>query len=457
MRRIPVEKLNIPPYDDEDVIKSWKWFMSFISEQDWKNRKANIENKITVKSKSTPPFLEPLTEGTLVVIKDDVIGWYLYLLDMLINEPHKYELFQGARIVPIFKRFGMDLDKLKSIDGIEKRIKAMLRKRRSEADAILFEILTALLWSRNGYEVAFLDERNEGKTPDIIAKKNGKIWHIECKRQTKTAEYTYRETSKRQKMISYISKALIEKNILLDIVFHVELETLPDTFLQNLLEDKLKHPISGKIISNEQVDIDLEFIDIPAIKKHLEIYDVKYNSPMLNLLIGKKSVDNKGFTCGIFASFFSVGEGEVNNQYIDDIENAFGVYWSCDAKEAILAKARDIKNQIYKSLKQFDSDVTSVLHVGMETFDGPEVEKARFEKIKETIEKINPEITSLRWIFCNFFQAYSPPNENWVFDETVSTITPYFVPNSPLDIGLMIVPEEADNSNYLSHWERPLP
>lgn len=457
MVRLSVEELNFPKYDDNDVIDAWKWIMSFITENDWNKRKANIEKKINLEFKETPPFSEPLTEGTLVVIKDDVIGWYLYLTYTLIFEPHRYEHFQGARVIPIFKQLGSNLDKLKEINGIEKKIKSLLKKRTSEADAILFEILTALLWSRNGYEVTFLEEKNVGKTPDILAVKHGKSWFIECKRQSKTADYTYRETYKRQKMISYINKSLMTKNLLLDIVFHVELESLPDTFLKDVLQQKINYPIVGKIVSNEKVDIWLDFVKIDQIKSHLEKYFVKSNSPMLSRLIGGKHIDNVAFTCGVHADFFRVGDCDVNNLYINDIDKAFGVYCSCDAPEAYWAKARDIKSQVYKAMQQFDKEGTAVIHVGMETFDGPNVEKTRFEKIKETIEEIDPTKTNLRWIFCNFFQAYSPPDQDWVFDETVSIMSPYINKKSPIDKKMMIVPEDSDNAGFDSHWDRPLP
>jgi hypothetical protein len=456
MLRIPAEKYKLPQYDDIDVIQSWKWFLSFISEREWQKRKSIIETKIAIEFRTSQPFSEPLTEGTLMVDKYDVIGWYLYLIDMLINEPHKYDYFQGARVLPIFKRFGIDLDILKNIDGIEKKIKDLMKKRKSEADALLFEILTALLWARNGYQVSFISEKHGEKSADIVAKKENTVWNIECKKQSKTSEYAYRETAKRQRMISYISRELLERNILLDITFHVELESLPDTFLKDLLEHKLKLAITGKIVANAQVDINLAFVDIATIKKHLESNCVKYNSPMLNQLIGKKPIDNKGFTCGLYANLFRVGDGEVNNLYVSDLDKAYGVYWRCDAKEALWAKARDIKNQIYTAMQQFKSEDTAVIHVGLETFDGPDVEMTRFEKIKNTLKNINPQKSNLRWIFCNFFQAYSPPDECWVFDETVSTMSAYFSPQPPLDIKLMIVPDE-EASNNISHWDRPLP
>ena len=459
MQRIPLEKIPFPKYTDKDVINSWKWFMSFIPDNEWQRRKLQIEKSIAVNFRETEPFSESLSDGTLIAIKDDIISWYLYLLDMLINEPHKYEFFQGSRIVPIFKRFGEDLGILKSIGGIKIRLKELIKKRRIEADALLFEMLTALLWAKNDYQVSFIPEKNGEKSPDLIAKKNGKVFKIECKRQSKTSDYTYKETEKRQKMISYIGQELLEKNILLEIEFKVEIESLPDNFLKLQLAEKLENIKPGNIILNEDVKIDAKFVDILAIKKHLKKSFVKHNSPMLNYLIANQPIDNLGFTCGVFADFFRVGEGEVNNLFISDISNAYGVLWKNNSKDSIWKKARDIKNQLNKAIKQFDpNEETAIIHIGMETFDGPSVEKARFDKISNTISKIDPEKTNLRWIFCHFFQSYSPPDENWVFDETVSTLSAY--DNSikpPLTSNFMIVPQDIDFDENLAHWEKPLP
>lgn len=457
MLRIPVEEFPISRYEDHQVVNAWNWLMSYLSKEDWQKRKAEIEKKMAIKFKSNKPFSEPLSEGTLLVEKTDVIGWYLYLVETLIHEPHKYEYFQGARVIPIFKRFGADLEMLKGIAGIEKRVKDLLKKRRSEADALIFEILTALLWTKNGYKVTFLEEAKTGKTPDMIAEKNSEKWHIECKRQSKTADYTYKETLKRQSMISSISESLIRNNIVLDIIFHVELDSLPDSYLKDLLEKKIEGALPGLIVSNPEVDIKLSYVDIDAIKKHLDNFHVKCPSPMLNTLIDERSVDNKGFTSGVYANYFRVGDGDVNNIYIIDLSNAYGVFWSCDAKEAVWAKARDIKNQINSAIEQFGSDMQAVLHVGLETFDGPDVEMQRFKKISETIEKIDPASTNLKWIFCHFFQAYSPPDQTWVFDETVDTISPYYKKAPPIQYRHLIIPEEVEMIEDISHWFRPLP
>lgn len=460
VNNLPISVLFMQPgaaeNQQENLSKSLKWFLSFISENEWVRRKANIDKLISERilpSKST-------SQAAALLVKEDLIGWYLYLVDVMLYEPHKYEFFQGSRVLPIFYRFGLDLDLLKSVGGIESRIRELLWKRQTEADAILFEFLTALLWVRNGYEVSFIDEKNEAKTPDLVAKKDGNVWNIECKRQSKTADYTRKETLKRQKMISYIGSALLQNNILLDITFHVELETLPDTFLKDLLQNKLTSATPGKVVSDKNVDIELSFIDIQAINKYLQEYDVKYSSPLLNHLIGKQPTDGRAFTRSMeVAKFFKKGEGG-NNIFVDEINSASGVYWSCDAEAAIWAKARDVKSQVYSAMQQFNSTDTSIIHVGMETFEGPQVEKMRFEKIRETFQKLDPKEKKLQWVFLHYFQAYSPPNQNWVFDETVSSIvasSSNTSPKPPLNKRLMIVPEDGDTASDIYHWERPLP
>lgn len=459
MHTIPIEEFNMPLDQDSDVLKSWLWFLSLISKEDWRIRKSAIEARITIEERTSAPFSESLDKGTLIAIKDDQIGWYLYLAELYLKEPHKYEFFQGARIIPVFKRLGQDFDLLMQIGGVTKKIRNLIKTRKSEADALLFEVLTALMWARNGWDVRFLEESKTGKkNPDLYVKKGGREFYVECKRQTKTSDYAYRETKKRQVMISHLNKELLAGCFLLDITFHVELESLPDTYLRDLLVDKLptiKSP--HKIVEKDVVEIDISFVDVMSINKYLKDHWVKYQSPQLNLLIGRKAPDNLAFTSGLYANFFKVGEGNVNNQYVDEIGLAYGVFCKCDASEAINAKARDIKKQLFSALEQFQPGQNVVIHIGMETFDGPEVEKKRLFKITETVDNLGIKGKNLKWAYCHFFQSYSTPIETWAFDETVTTISsvPPDLP-PPLASTFLIVPEEAGQDNK-SHWELPLP
>lgn len=62
MNRKPLNIYNFPKFDDQDIINSYNWFMSFISPADWLKRKTEIEMLLTYEMKPEP-FLEPLTTG----------------------------------------------------------------------------------------------------------------------------------------------------------------------------------------------------------------------------------------------------------------------------------------------------------------------------------------------------------------------------------------------------------
>ena len=122
----------------------------------------------------------------LLVIKRDQIGWYMYLVYTYLYEPHKYEYYQGARIVPVFKRIGMEIENLsKKIKGLNKKVKDPLKKRPMEADAILFELLTALLGQKWLGRNNTWKKEKEVKVQILKLRKARKKWQVECKRQTK--------------------------------------------------------------------------------------------------------------------------------------------------------------------------------------------------------------------------------------------------------------------------------
>lgn len=458
LQRIPLSQFPINLPQDPEIENAYKWFRAFISEKDWERRKREIENYLSSIVRTSAPFSEPISKGTLIVIHKDQIGWYLYLVHTYLFEPHKYEYYQGARILPIFKRLGMNLNLLKDIDGINKKMHDLLKKRTSEADAILFEILTALLWVRNGWKVKIIEEGKSGRTADFSVSKDNTRWEVECKRQKKTSDYTYRETQKRQILISHISKMLLRYNVLLDITFHVELSSLSDTYLHDILKGIIpltKNP--GKLISNDEIDVDISFVDISAIQDHLKSHFVKNNSPQHLELISNKPVDHSSFTSGFIGDFFYVGEDSANNLYISNVINAFGVHCYCDSNVALTAKARDVRNQIHSAIGQFSSDVDGIIHIGMETFDGPEVEKARLEKILKTMGGIDTQQNRLCWIYYHFFQSYTRSYRDWYFDETVSIATSFINPAPPIAQTFLIIPEDEVSIEEASHWDKDLP
>lgn len=450
---------KVPIYEDDDIKRALNWFLSFISLKHWASRKEQIEKQVTdIVNVSSSVGTSLADERTAISIKNDRIGWYLYLIETLLTDISKYEPIQGARVVPIFKRLGEDLPILKQVVGVERKVKRLLNAEKNQADSILFELLTALTWAKNGWEVNFIPEESSQKRPDIQATRKGKTWHIECKRLSQSSTYSIQEKNKWLTMLKYVMRNLVEYNLLLDVVFHVELSTLPDKFLHEQLIDKLKNvEVLTKIVSNEIWDVTISPIDMRKIDEHLERNYVKNASTQLNQLIGGYRSDSVGFSAGICANFVTIGSGKGNNLYIDKIYKAFGVDWKCDAPASINAKARNISLQLKEAIDQLPPEQDAVVHLGLETLDGVNVENERYSKIFNTISYWDTGDKKLKWVYCHFFQSYAPVDQSWVFDETVSWFSKDMTRrNDPLKGKFLIIPWDEYEENNV-HWHRQQP
>lgn len=360
---------NVDSRIRKNVKVAYDFFMNYISPSDWNKRKSDIQNYLDA----------PVVDQKILSVKDDVIAWYLYLAENYISVSFNYQPQQGARIIPLFNRIGEELDLLKNIDGIEKKIRDVLRKRRNEADSLFFEILVALLWKRNGFNVSFLAEGKGGKSPDLLAIKDNDSWQIECKKQSMTSTYKNSETDRRNLIIKNIVDILKDNNILLHITFHVELSSLPDDYLLVNIGNLLHKAKPGILVDNETVTISLSYLNISQINNILKSNFFKNNSPELIHLIAGRHKGSDDFTYGCIPIKLSYID-DPDDYFVEEISNAFGVFSYCDAEEAMNAKARDIKNQIFSATQQFNSDLDSVIHIGLETYDGSEIEVKRASK-----------------------------------------------------------------------------
>lgn len=452
--------INGVPYfnGDVDLQKIFDWFMTFIHPAEWSKRKKAIEMKIAWQFENPMTRGKSMSEMVVFSNNDDTIGWYLYLVEKLLTDPSQYEVVQGARVIPVFKRMGADFEYLIKVKGLEEKVKHLVKKGRSEADAIMFEMLVGLAWRRNGWNVSFIPETTESKTPDLLAERSGELFYVECKRLKKSSDYSQREREKWLKMFTYINSDLLRHSAILDINFHIPLEELPDDFLEKKLTIKIDLATQPMVlISNDTWDVSIDFVNYAKVNEHLSKLVVKYPSPQFCYLIAGKKVNANGFTYGAEATFQKRGNGTGNGQYVDRLSKAYGVNWKCDAEEAISAKARDIRKQLIDACKQFPDNENAVVHVGLETLDGGEVEDARLYKIFNTVNFFDRKEKGLEFIYCHLFQSYAPPTETWVFDETVSSfIEDGKEENAPLENPFLVLPANIESTSGV-HWHKPIP
>lgn len=454
---------EVPPfgtYIDPDVERVLAWLLSFIEGRDWAQRVAHIERHLDAVLEPRPSRAEAQTYGSVLIL-DDRIGWYLYLADTALHSPTKYEPIQGARVLPVFKRLGAHLDRLVQVGGIEDRVVRMLTSDRRQPDSALFEMLVALLWTRNDCErVEFIKERATERTPDIRALKGGDEWFIECKRLQKSSAYSEAEREKWLTMWALFRDVLIGRGIsaVFDIIFHVELASLPDEFLVEQLSGKLALvQLPCQIISNDTWEVSARPVDYEAARAHLEKYLVKYPSDQLNEIIAGHRDPNRGFTGLVAGRIVRMGEGGGNNRFLDEMAFAAGAFWDCDAKRAIARKARDIRHHLSDAVSQLPDSGKSAVHIALETLDGAVVEAERFARILRSVVSFDANGKDLQWVYCHLFQSYAPPDEVWVIDETVHRFGQSRTGGEdPLTIRSTVVPEGANLQEGV-HWLREPP
>lgn len=449
--------------DNPDIQRALDWFLSFLDPDEWIARKDAIENHLeqtfTIhKSREEAGTPKPVSINT------DTMGWYLYLAETALMDITRYEPIQGARVLPIFERLGTDLAELTQIEGIERKVQNLLGKDRGTPDSGLFEIVVALLWKRNGWEhVELIPEAPPEKRPDICARSGDTEWFIECKRMAKTSGYSQREREKWLRMWRQIADFMTDRRMpfVLDIVFHVELETLPDEFVRDELAGKLPLLVSFpcNIISNDIWDVRVWTVDFDAANRHLHKNYVKYPSDQLTELIaGKGHRDpNKGFTCVVGGNKVRIGGGRGNNRYMDTMDFAAGAFWDCDADRAIERKARDIRARLSEAVEQLPDDKPCVVHVGLETLDGVSVEAERYQRIFNTVRKFDARGKDLQWVFCHLYQSYAPPEKAWVMDETAYYFSHSdYADDKPLSNIATLAPSECFNEDGV-HWLKDAP
>ncbi|MCK4252516.1 hypothetical protein KAX97_13795 [candidate division WOR-3 bacterium] len=404
--------------EDSHVRAAFDWFMQFIKPEEWSSRKTKIENYLhSVHETKLQPV--PLTSSsTRVSFNQDQLGWCLYLADAYLTHPKDYDFSQGARVIPQIKALGRFIELLDSVEGVHEYIFKKFNNIHTNADSLFFELLVALTYKRNSWnKVALIPESPPAKSPDIFVSNGNDEWFIECKKLAKSSQYSLKERQKWLKMWEPLSSFLQanKKSIILDIVFHVELQTLDDSFVTENLIPKLRFVVTkGVVIDNKTWTVSTKFVDLEKIRNNLSKSYVKIPSSSLAYLITGEHLPSAGFTC-----VFLGKPSAIHPTYLESIDFISCARWNCDAEEAILKKARDIRRQLSDATDQLPDDKPSIIHVGIESHDGGVVEDERFLKILNTVSFWDSNKKDIQWIYCHMFDPQVPPDENWDFGETV--------------------------------------
>lgn len=424
-------------------------FMAQLNDGAWVKRRAAIIERLRDLPKGD------LATAPSVRVREDEIAWYLFLCEQALYHPMCIDVSQAARAIPFFCGIGDRWKHAPQVQGLEARVQELLHRRRKEPDGLLFEVLTALAYAESGWNVEFVPENPPHKTPDLLVTRGDERLWIECKRQSRFSDYSVEERNAFLRLWDGAKQVLVANRqwIWLRATFHVEPATLPDDYLVDILKQAL--PIVGEtcLCDSEQASIWARLIDTDIVRSHLRDHYVKANSPSVSSLLGRDWAPLNSQTTVAHAVKYLQAEdcdSQLLGMYIDEIGWACGITREVDAEISVDRKARDVKGLLADAVKQVPDDEPSVIHIAVETLDGPEVERRRTEKVMHSIPTLlaKKPIQAVRLHRLNSNQT---TDRLFLFDETVERF------NAPgASVGslpsVVVIPARAD-VRAGAHWE----
>lgn len=415
-------------------------FVSMIGFDTWNLRKEPIKEYL-MKLMGPSSERKPLTdESNRLTFKKDKFAWYLFLVESYLTASTYYEFTQGARVIPIFAKIGMELEHLLKVTGIEKRLFRLTEIKDNQPDGGLFELLVAITYAKNNEnKVEFIEEVASTKNPDLCVINNGKKFFVECKRLSKSSEYSKSERKHWLTMWDPVAKHLgiSRLPVLLDIKFHKQLVDYDPMFMEKKLIPKLIKPISNEtLFDNGEWTVVVERLEMDQINHKLGLVNARHPSRGLNEIIAGRDDPERGIT-----AIFGINRTSENIKYIKSLDFAACAFWSTDSVEAADAKARDVRKRISEACQQIPNNENGIVHVGLESHDGITVEQLRATKIFNSIMTFDPFGKKLKWIYVHIFDPRDPADKVWDFGETVHPFSEEGYLDEIVDSRFLVVPK----------------
>ncbi len=426
-------------------------FLNALGKEAWKARRTKMLAALPKRQETND-----LADAKPIRVQEDEIAWYLFLCEQAIDDPLCVEINQLARTAPFFAGIGARWQHAHRVQGIEGKIKEVLHKYAKEPDGVVFEILVALSYAEAGWSVEMLAPNTTTKSPDLRVERDGVEYFIECKRMARRTGYSNQEQDDALRLWDN-AKHVIGRSgqwLWFDVVYHVEVSTLPDDFLAKVIAKALAISEEKQLIyDGAEATIRARPIDKDSVQRHLREFSVKDNSPQLRALLGGDwAPPNASASFVMLSKGGTIRDAEVPelSRYVDDIAWASGMTRSFDAEASIDKKAKDVTKYLAQAAEQVPHTAPSIIHIAAETLEGTEVERRRSEKVLASVPTFvsDKPIVAVRF---HLLQANATINKLWEFDETVQKfqILGIDLSNIPHSV---IVPSDTEMKKG-SHWE----
>ncbi|SIO02263.1 hypothetical protein SAMN05443247_01456 [Bradyrhizobium erythrophlei] len=381
----------------------------------------------------------------------DTAAWYILQAETFATDRAYWTPEGVMRVVPFLTRIGKELPLLLSVEGVEERAARMMLSERRQPDGCIYELLVALAYRRGGWDrVEFVPEMpGRGRTPDLHVFRPRSRWAVECKRLAPSL-YAAREKLRGIEIAQRIHALCLEmsESIVVEVQYKVELADVPDDYLtahvRSAIARRSSTPWEDGIAAGR-----VRPVDWPLARKVLAKDDVYFGgSRMVELLVGYY----------IHAADHSMAAkwrpAPSRPAYAEAVYQASVVSWRSLSDEAVRQKARHFRRTLANAEDQLPPDRPGVIHVGIETYAGVDVDFTRH--LFNTLEarSFSAKKSRLRWVYANHFvpEATTRKDESWAITETM---VPYKIGSHrtrwPLPGHMLVSPEGEGRPGV--HWD----
>lgn len=446
-----------------DAKKSFDWFREIMGESEWGQRKRSVvayfkKQQMNIFPKKGKKRDKLAVSEKVIAFHEDWIAWYMYLVESLYQRPYVNESAQLSRIYPFFCAFGRYIDVAKRISGIDTKLIELLKGRKNQADSTLFEISVALMYARNGWTVSFIPETGDKKTPDLFIERSGSQFFVECKRQAKATEYSETERKEWNKRWNILFQAMLAFNIptFVDVSFKVDVAETSLTILKSAFNEiASKEMIGSGYLDNDQIKVTVDYINMAAVNKHFEDFQVSLYSPQMVSLYAGEYERNASYSYVHYIKGINVmgpdDDEHILNLFCTGVFSAYCAKWECLSDKSIDKKAKDVRKLLAKAVDQAPNEGNTIVHIGYETLHGPFVEFERQKKIKRSIDTFDYKKKNVKAVFCHALQPSVGADEVEWTETTMWFGRDGFEPEKMLQNNLLLFDSSVEIINE-PHW-----
>ena len=437
------------------LITGLEAFTSRMAPSEWSQRRAQVLEHLENRKKGTK-----LAEADSIRVREDEIGWYLFLCEQSVYDPLCVDVSQSQRILPYFASLGSRWHHAREVTGIERKLDELLHAYRKHPDGHFFELLVALSYAEAGWKVSFVEEVRGKKTADLHVVRGSEEYFVECKRMNRTTDYSVKERNRFLEIWDAGRDALVKNRQWLWFkgTFHSDVFDLPDSFLLDLWQSTLPIGLGEKVlVDNDAATIKARLVDRTSVINHFRKFKVKMNSPMMTRVIGGDwAPDNSSITLLPLVQISRVQgcEAPELGTYVEEVGFACGFTRETDSEVSIDKKAKDVKKLLSEAVRQVPDDKPSIIHLAAETMEGADVERRRTDKLETLMRSFSFEGKPVKLVRLHRLQSHQRADIQFEIDETVDTL---FGRNIDLSaIPRQVVVPRGSKVHQIAHWDLPI-